>query len=91
MSRQQLHRVDGTPKIGAAGVEQQKHPGLAECGDVVNGLAVVEFDDGQRAVFYTSRALRYGHETNTEVIATEATRTGQAITQSLRSGMPVVL
>lgn len=131
------------------------HPGLAECGDVDNGLAIVEFDGGQRAVFYASRTLPHGHETTTEVIgtagtlqvgmgahlsrvqyrgtngvshralpdffarfgdafrlemeafvtacrdgrpspltlndATEATRIGQAITQSLRSGMPVVL
>ncbi|MGS5089396.1 Gfo/Idh/MocA family protein [Hydrogenophaga sp. A37] len=131
------------------------HPGLAECGDVDNGLAIVEFDGGQRAVFYASRTMPHGHETTTEVIgttgtlqvgvgahlsrvqyrdacgvghralpdffarfgdafrlemeafvsacrgeqpspltlndATEATRIGQAITQSLRSGMPVLL
>ena len=131
------------------------HPGLADCGDVDNGLAIVEFDGGQRAVFYASRTLPHGHETTTEVIgtagtlqvgmgahlsrvqyrdargvghralpdffarfgdafrlemeafvsacrgeqpspltlndATEATRIGQAITQSLRSGMPVTL
>jgi myo-inositol 2-dehydrogenase/D-chiro-inositol 1-dehydrogenase len=131
------------------------HPGLAECGDVDNGLAIVEFDGGQRAVFYASRTLPHGHETTTEVIgtagtlqvgvgahlsrvqyrdacgvghralpdffarfgdafrlemeafvvacrseqpspltlndATEATRIGQAITQSLRTGMPVLL
>ena len=131
------------------------HPGLAECGDVDNGLAIVEFDGGQRAVFYASRTMPHGHETTTEVIgtsgtlqvgmgahasrvqyrnargvghralpdffarfgdafrlemeafvaacrgeqpspltlndATEATRIGQAITQSLRSGMPVNL
>lgn len=131
------------------------HPGLAECGDVDNGLAIVEFDGGQRAVFYASRTMPHGHETTTEVIgtsgtlqvgmgahasrvqyrdaggvghralpdffarfgdafrremeafvaacrgeqpspltlndATEATRIGQAITQSLRSGLPVTL
>lgn len=131
------------------------HPGLIECGDVDNGLAIVEFDGGQRAVFYASRTMPHGHETTTEVIgttgtlqvgmgahlsrvqyryacgvghralpdffarfgdafrlemevfvstcrgeqsspltlndATEATRIGQAITQSLRSGMPVDL
>ena len=131
------------------------HPGLADCGDVDNGLAIVEFDGGQRAVFYASRTMPHGHETTTEVIgttgtlqvgagahlsrvqyrdaggvghralpdffarfgdafrlemeafvsachgeqpspltlndATEATRIGQAITQSLRSGMPVTL
>lgn len=131
------------------------HPGLADCGDVDNGLAIVEFADGQRAVFYASRTMPHGHETTTEVIgtegtlqvgmgahlsrvqyrhaqgvghralpdffarfsdafrlemeafvaacldgrpspltlndATEATRIGQAITQSLRSGQPVAL
>ncbi len=131
------------------------HPGLADCGDVDNGLAIVEFDGGQRAVFYASRTMPHGHETTTEVIgtagtlqvgmgahlsrvqyrdacgvghrvlpdffarfgdafhlemeafvsacrgerpspltlndATEATRIGQAITQSLRTGMPVTL
>ena len=131
------------------------HPGLAECGDVDNGLAIVEFEGGQRAVFYASRTLPHGHETTTEVIgttgtvqigygahadrtefrtaagvqhsalpdffarfedafrlemeafvaacrgeiappltlsdATEATRIGQAITESLRSGLPVTI
>ena len=127
------------------------HPGLAECGDVDNGLAIVEFEGGTRAVFYASRTMAHGHETTTEVIgtagslqvgmgahrdrvqtrdasgvrhralgdfferfgeafqremeafvaachgakpaltlsdATEATRIGQAITRSLKSGMP---
>ncbi|MEY5097300.1 MAG: hypothetical protein RJA36_19 [Pseudomonadota bacterium] len=131
------------------------HPGLAECGDVDNGLAIVEFEGGARAMLYASRTLAHGHETTTEVIgtagtvqigfgahadrtefrsaagvhhaalpdffarfadafrlemqafvaacrgeiappltladATEATRIGQAITQSLRSGQPVAL
>lgn len=131
------------------------HPGLADCGDVDNGLAIVEFDGGQRAVFYASRTMPHGHETTTEVIgtagtlqvgmgahlsrvqyrdasgvshralpdffsrfgdafelemkafvsaclgeqaspltlndATEATRIGHAISESLRSGMPVLL
>jgi myo-inositol 2-dehydrogenase/D-chiro-inositol 1-dehydrogenase len=131
------------------------HPGLADCGDVDNGLAIVEFEGGQRAVFYASRTMPHGHETTTEVIgtagtvqigqgahadrtefrtaagvqhaalpdffarfadafriemeafvaasrgeiappltlsdATEATRIGQAITESLRSGLPVTL
>ena len=131
------------------------HPRLAACNDVDNGLAIVEFDGGQRAVFYASRTMPHGHETTTEVIgtsgtlqvgvgahlsrvqyrdacgvghralpdffarfedafrremlafvaackgesaspltlhdATEATRIGQAITQSLHSGMPVSL
>lgn len=46
------------------------HPGLAECGDVDNGLAIVEFEGGARAVFYASRTMAHGHETTTEVIGT---------------------
>jgi myo-inositol 2-dehydrogenase / D-chiro-inositol 1-dehydrogenase len=46
------------------------HPSLAECGDVDNGLAIVEFDGGARAVFYASRTMAHGHETTTEVIGT---------------------
>lgn len=49
------------------------HPGLADCGDVDNGLAIVEFEGGARAVFYASRTLPHGHETTTEVIGTEGT------------------
>lgn len=131
------------------------HEGLKRLGDVDNGLAIVEFAGGQRAVFYASRTMPHGHETTTEVIgthgtlqvgmgahlsrvqyrdvcgvghralpdffarfgeafrleiaafvaacqgerqnrvtlndATEATRIGQAMAQSLRSGMPVAL
>ncbi len=47
------------------------HPGLAACGDVDNGLAMVEFEGGARAVFYASRTMAHGHETTTEVIGTE--------------------
>jgi myo-inositol 2-dehydrogenase / D-chiro-inositol 1-dehydrogenase len=46
------------------------HPGLAEHGDVDNGLAIVEFEGGSRAVFYATRTLAHGHETSTEVIGT---------------------
>ena len=46
------------------------HPGLAACGDVDNGLAIVEFEGGARAQFYASRTLAHGHETSTEVIGT---------------------
>ncbi|MEY4754881.1 MAG: hypothetical protein RJA44_2556, partial [Pseudomonadota bacterium] len=49
------------------------HPGLAECGDVDNGLAIVEFEGGARAVFYASRTMPHGHETTTEVIGTSGT------------------
>ena len=46
------------------------HPALAALGDVDNGLAVVEFEGGARAVFYASRTMAHGHETSTEVIGT---------------------
>ena len=46
------------------------HPGLAEFGDVDNGMALVEFEGGARAVFYASRTQAHGHETSTEVIGT---------------------
>jgi len=46
------------------------HPGLAQYGDVDNGLAIVEFEGGARAVFYASRTFAHGHETQTEVIGT---------------------
>ena len=46
------------------------HPGLAEHADVDNGLAMVDFEGGGRAVFYASRTFAHGHETQTEVIGT---------------------
>ena len=46
------------------------HPGLADCGDVDNGIAVVEFEGGAKAVLYASRTMAHGHETSTEVIGT---------------------
>jgi myo-inositol 2-dehydrogenase / D-chiro-inositol 1-dehydrogenase len=46
------------------------HPGLAECGDVDNGLAIVEFEGGARAVFFASRTMAHGHETTTEIMGT---------------------
>jgi len=47
------------------------HPGLQACGDVDNGIAVVEFEGGAKAVLYASRTMAHGHETSTEVIGTE--------------------
>ena len=44
------------------------HPQLEEIGDVDNGLGIVEFEGGARAVFYASRTMAHGHETTTEVI-----------------------
>jgi myo-inositol 2-dehydrogenase/D-chiro-inositol 1-dehydrogenase len=46
------------------------HPGLAACGDVDNGLAIVEFEGGARASFHASRTIAHGHETATEVLGT---------------------
>jgi len=46
------------------------HPGLAACGDVDNGLAIVEFEGGARGQFYASRTMAHGFDTNTEVIGT---------------------
>jgi myo-inositol 2-dehydrogenase/D-chiro-inositol 1-dehydrogenase len=46
------------------------HPGLAEFGDVDNGLAIVEFEGGARAFFYASRTMAHGHETTTEIVGT---------------------
>jgi myo-inositol 2-dehydrogenase/D-chiro-inositol 1-dehydrogenase len=46
------------------------HPGLADCGDVDNGIAVVEFEGGAKTVLYASRTMAHGHETSTEVIGT---------------------
>jgi myo-inositol 2-dehydrogenase/D-chiro-inositol 1-dehydrogenase len=46
------------------------HQGLAECGDVDNGVAICEFEDGKTACFYNSRTMAHGHETQSEVIGT---------------------
>jgi myo-inositol 2-dehydrogenase/D-chiro-inositol 1-dehydrogenase len=46
------------------------HEGLRECGDVDNGLSIVEFADGGLAYFYASRTLAHGHETLTEIVGT---------------------
>lgn len=46
------------------------HEGLRECGDVDNGVAVVEFDGGRLAVFYASRTMAHGSDTHSEVIGT---------------------
>ena len=45
------------------------HPELAAIGDVDNGTATVEFDNGSMAQFYTSRTFAHGHDTHTEIIA----------------------
>lgn len=47
------------------------HGELAAMGDVDNGLAIVEFEGGARAMFYASRTFAHGHEQHTEIIGTE--------------------
>ena len=47
------------------------HEGLRECGDVDNGVAVVEFEGGRMAVIYASRTQPHGHETTTEILGTK--------------------
>jgi myo-inositol 2-dehydrogenase/D-chiro-inositol 1-dehydrogenase len=46
------------------------HPGLAECGDVDNAVAIVEFEGGVRAQFHATRTLAH-HDVTTEIIGTE--------------------
>jgi myo-inositol 2-dehydrogenase/D-chiro-inositol 1-dehydrogenase len=46
------------------------HEGLRPLGDVDNGMAIVEFDGGQRALLYASRTFAHGHDTQTEIIGT---------------------
>ena len=46
------------------------HEGLRPLGDVDNGMAIVEFEGGQRAVLYASRTFAHGHDTQTEIIGT---------------------
>jgi myo-inositol 2-dehydrogenase/D-chiro-inositol 1-dehydrogenase len=46
------------------------HEGLRDCGDVDNGLAIVEFGDGSLAHLCASRTLAHGHETLTDVVGT---------------------
>lgn len=46
------------------------HEGLRECGDIDNGVGICEFEDGRLAVFYASRTMAHGHDTQTEVIGT---------------------
>jgi myo-inositol 2-dehydrogenase/D-chiro-inositol 1-dehydrogenase len=47
------------------------HPGLGEFDDVDNGVATVEFSNGNMACFMASRTMAHGHETLTEVFGTE--------------------
>ena len=44
------------------------HTELQQFQDVDNGVGLVDFEGGKRAVFYASRTFIMGHETRTEVI-----------------------
>jgi myo-inositol 2-dehydrogenase / D-chiro-inositol 1-dehydrogenase len=46
------------------------HEDLQPLGDIDNGMAIIEFDGGQRAVLYASRTFAHGHDTQTEIIGT---------------------
>lgn len=46
------------------------HQGLADCGDVDNGIAILEFEGGAMATLYASRTMAHGHEAATEVVGT---------------------
>ena len=76
-----VHDIDlarwmlGNPKatkVFASGTNAV-HPELAQHDDVDNGLAIIEFEGGARAVLYASRTMPHGHETTLEVIGTEGT------------------
>ena len=46
------------------------HQGLQACGDVDNGVAICEFENGCMATFYASRTMPHGHETVTDITGT---------------------
>ena len=46
------------------------YPALAEVGDIDNGLAIIEFEGGARAMLYASRTHALGQESSSEVIGT---------------------
>jgi myo-inositol 2-dehydrogenase/D-chiro-inositol 1-dehydrogenase len=46
------------------------HEGLKACGDLDNGMAIVEFDGGKMAVLQASRTMPHGHETSAEITGT---------------------
>ncbi len=73
-----VHDIDlarwllGNPKpvrVFAAGAIAL-HQGLEACGDVDNGVAICEFENGCMATFYASRTMPHGHETVTEITGT---------------------
>ncbi|QWT18814.1 Gfo/Idh/MocA family oxidoreductase [Bacillus sp. NP157] len=46
------------------------YPPLEAIGDVDNGIAIIEFEGGQMAMFYASRTQAHGHDTQTDVTGT---------------------
>jgi len=46
------------------------YPPLEAIKDVDNGIAIVEFEGGQMAMFYASRTQAHGHDTTTDVTGT---------------------
>jgi myo-inositol 2-dehydrogenase/D-chiro-inositol 1-dehydrogenase len=46
------------------------YPPLEAIRDVDNGIAIVEFEGGQMAMFYASRTQAHGHDTHTDVTGT---------------------
>jgi len=46
------------------------YPPLEALSDVDNGIAIVEFEGGQMAMFYASRTQAHGHDTQTDVTGT---------------------
>ncbi|EIF30358.1 putative dehydrogenase [Burkholderia sp. Ch1-1] len=56
-------------RVFAAGAAVM-HEGLREFGDVDNGVAICEFEDGKLAVFYASRTQAHGNDTHSEVMGT---------------------
>ena len=60
------------------------HTGLAQYGDVDNGIGTIEFADGSLATFMASRTMAHGHETLTEVFGTAGRLTVGANPRLLR-------
>jgi len=67
----------GVKRVYAAGAIAI-HQGLAECGDVDNGVAICEFGDGRIACFYASPTMAHGHETLSEIIGMQGGPHGRA-------------
>ncbi len=46
------------------------HEGLRACGDLDNGVAMIEFEGGRMAILQASRTMAHGHETLAEITGT---------------------